>query len=224
MWFATAVPISYTVIPGKNANLQVRTAITRDIVTAVNSDTILYGSFGLYPSYVAGILNSVKEIHFYVLCSEKINFADYVKNVFSVKIALQVSYKLRLKIVTEHRFQLTFGGETIKISIETRQFPKVPPELIFAQSVLKKIHLSSPAYGIVCINKIVTYINNKVLTSKHNCVIERYNYDLELPKKLAVCTLYTQDCSMYRKKTYPFYILYCTKKCFEIPSAIVNYV
>ena len=68
MWFATAVPISYTVIPGKNANLQVRTAITRDIVTAVNSDTILYGSFGLYPSYVAGILNSVKEIHFHVFC------------------------------------------------------------------------------------------------------------------------------------------------------------
>jgi hypothetical protein len=43
-------------------------------------------------------------------------------------------------------------------------------------------------------------------------VFERYTYDLDLPKKLAGCTLYTQYCSMYRKKTYPFYILYCTMK------------
>jgi hypothetical protein len=29
------------------------------------------GCFGQYASYVAGILNSVKEINFYVLCNEK---------------------------------------------------------------------------------------------------------------------------------------------------------
>ena len=50
-----------------------------NIVTAVNSDKALCVSFGLYPSYTAGILNSVKEIHFYVLCSEKLNYADYVE-------------------------------------------------------------------------------------------------------------------------------------------------
>jgi len=85
----------------------------------------------------------------------------------------------------------------------------LPSELIFVQSVLKKIQLSSLSYGIVYINK--RDITNEVLTSKPDCVFERYTYDSDLPKKLAGCTLYTQYCSMYRKKTYPFYILYCTK-------------
>jgi len=35
------------------------------------------GSFGLYPSYAAGILNPVNEINFYVLCSDNINYAEY---------------------------------------------------------------------------------------------------------------------------------------------------
>jgi hypothetical protein len=35
-----------------------------DVVTAMNSNKILRLSFGLCPSFVAGILNSVKEIHF----------------------------------------------------------------------------------------------------------------------------------------------------------------
>jgi len=39
----------------------------------------------------------------------------------------------------EYRFQLTFGGETVTMAIEARQFPKISFELIFAQSVLKKI-------------------------------------------------------------------------------------
>ena len=104
-------------------------------------------------------------------------------------------------MVTEHRFQLTFGGETVKIYIEARQLPELPSELIFAQSVLKEIQLSSLAYGIVCINKHVTYITNKVLTSKPYCVFERYTYYSDLPKKLAAYTLYTQYSSMYRKKT-----------------------
>ena len=40
---------------------------------------VLCGSFVLYPSYVAGILNSGKEINFYVLFSEKLNYADHVE-------------------------------------------------------------------------------------------------------------------------------------------------
>ena len=44
-----------------------------DIVTAMNRDKVLCGSFVLDPSYVAGVLNSVKEIHFYVLGCEKLN-------------------------------------------------------------------------------------------------------------------------------------------------------
>ena len=47
--------------------------LVNDLVTTMNSYKVLYGCFGLYPSYVAGILNSVKEIHFYVLCSKKLH-------------------------------------------------------------------------------------------------------------------------------------------------------
>jgi len=54
--------------------------LVNDIITTVNSDEVLCGPFGLYPRYAAGILNSVKEINFYVLCSEKLNYADYVEN------------------------------------------------------------------------------------------------------------------------------------------------
>ena len=59
-----------------------------DIVTTINSDKVLCGSFGLYQSYVAGILNSVKEIHFYVLCSEKLNYGDCVEKCIDGKIAV----------------------------------------------------------------------------------------------------------------------------------------
>ena len=44
--------------------------LVNDIVTTMNSNNVLCASFGLFPSYVAGILNSVKEINFYVLCDK----------------------------------------------------------------------------------------------------------------------------------------------------------
>jgi len=72
-----------------------------------------------------------------------------------------------------------FGGETVTIWSEARQVPKLPSELIFAQSVLKTMRLSPLAYGTVCINKRVTYITNEVLTSKHECrfdVCYRFRY------------------------------------------------
>jgi len=53
--------------------------IVNDTVTTVNSDKVLCGSFVLYQSYVAGILNSGKEINFYVFFSEKLNYADHVE-------------------------------------------------------------------------------------------------------------------------------------------------
>jgi hypothetical protein len=45
----------------------------------MNSDTVLCGIFGLYPSYTAGILNSVKCIKFYVVCTENPNYGHYIK-------------------------------------------------------------------------------------------------------------------------------------------------
>jgi hypothetical protein len=45
--------------------------LVNDIVTTMNSNNVLCASFELFPSYVAGILNSVKEINFYALCSKR---------------------------------------------------------------------------------------------------------------------------------------------------------
>jgi len=131
----------------------------------MNSDKVLSGSFGLYPSYAAGFLNSVKEIHFYELCSENLIYADCVEQyIADKKCTFKLLREINVTLVMEHHFQLTFGGETVKISFEARQFPKLPSELIFAESVLKKKKLSSLAYGIVSVSKLVIYITNEVIT------------------------------------------------------------
>ena len=130
------------------------------------------------------------EIHFYVLCCETFNYADYVEKCIADKEStFKFPTNYDFKAVTEHHFQLTFGGETVTISFETRQFPKLPSEQIFGQNVLK-IKLSSLAFGIVCINKRVTYITNEVLTSKHVCVFERYTYDLDVTNAVWLHVVY----------------------------------
>jgi len=120
------------------------------------------------------------------------------------------------KVVTEHRFQLTFGGETVTIIIEARQFQRLPSELIFAR-VLKTMRLSSLTYGIVRINKRVTCITNEVLTSKHDCVFDLFAYELHLPQQLANCKLFAQSCSKQpRCDYYPRGTLYCTKQSHRV--------
>jgi len=148
--------------------------LVNDIFTTMNSDKVLCGSFGLYPSYAAGILNSVNEINFYLLCSEKLNHADYIDKCIAGK-----EYSATYKPHRQDEFRLSSSSETIALSFQARQFPKLPSELIFAQIVLMKICLSSLAFVIVCINKRVTYITNEVRTSRHDCVFERYSCDLE---------------------------------------------
>jgi len=101
--------------------------LVNDIITTMNSEKVLCGSFGLYPSYAAGNLNSVKEIHFYVLCSEKLNYADYIEKCIAGK-EHSVTYKPHRR----YEFLLSSSGETIALSFEARQFPKQPSELIFA--------------------------------------------------------------------------------------------
>jgi hypothetical protein len=104
----------------------------------VNNDKVLCGSFGLYTGYVAGILISAKEISFYVLCSEEINYSDYIEKYISWNMYIFMFLtKYNFEFVTEHHFQLTFGGETVTISFEARLFHILPSETIFAQSVLK---------------------------------------------------------------------------------------
>ena len=105
-----------------------------DIVTTMKSDKVLCGSLGLYPSYVADILNSVKNIHYYVLCSEIINYAGYFEK-FNAYKGYSVSYKPHRR----SEILLSSSSEPIALSFEARHFPKLPSELIFAQSPLKKI-------------------------------------------------------------------------------------
>ena len=45
--------------------------LVNDTVLALNNDNVLCGCFELYPCYVARILQSVKEIHFFALCTKK---------------------------------------------------------------------------------------------------------------------------------------------------------
>jgi len=157
-----------------------------------------------------------------VVCSEQLNFKNYIKKYIASQDCC-ISYKVH----TGCYFRLSSGGKTIAMSFETKIINGgLSSSFIFAQSVLKKIGLSL-AYGIVSINKRVTYITNEVLTSKHDCVFEIYTCNLDLPKRLAGCKLYTQRCSAYPQKSYLFYILYCTKNltaCLVTLIAIVNRV
>jgi hypothetical protein len=51
----------------------------KHIVTILNSDNVIYATFGLYPSYVAGILNTAKQIDVYVLYNKQINYTKYIQ-------------------------------------------------------------------------------------------------------------------------------------------------
>jgi hypothetical protein len=54
--------------------------LVNNIVTTMNSDNMICGYFGLFPSYNAGILNTVKEINFYVLCNKRrLQCASYLE-------------------------------------------------------------------------------------------------------------------------------------------------
>jgi hypothetical protein len=54
-------------------------------VAAMNGNKVLCGSFGLYPSFVAGILNSVKAMNFYILFNEDLFYAYYIEKCISGK-------------------------------------------------------------------------------------------------------------------------------------------
>ena len=56
-----------------------------NMITALNNNKILCGCFGMYPRFVAGILNTAKRIHFFVLCNEELNYEDYIENCISDK-------------------------------------------------------------------------------------------------------------------------------------------
>jgi hypothetical protein len=88
--------------------------------------------------YVAGILNSVTSITFYVLCSEMLNYLDCIK--------LCIVDKECTISCGGDIFQLKYNGEMIYISFETIIVREIlPSDLVFAYAVLKNIRLHSLA-------------------------------------------------------------------------------
>jgi hypothetical protein len=84
---------------------------------------------------VAGILNTAKRIHFFVLCNEELNCEDYIEKCIVTKSAVFVTSQIHYVVI------ISYQGGSISIYFETRLFPKLPSELVFAQRVLKKIQL-----------------------------------------------------------------------------------
>jgi hypothetical protein len=74
-------------------------SLDNNIVTRINRASVICGCFGLYPSYVAGILHSAETFHFYVLCNKRPNYTDIV-----LKSLLQ-SEKCRFQYRVFHDFR-----------------------------------------------------------------------------------------------------------------------
>jgi len=88
-----------------------------DIVMTMNSDKVMCGSLAVYLSYAAPILNSVKEIHFYVPCSEKLNYANYFEKYIAVKQRI-VTFRLH----TGDCFRLSSCSDTVALSLQKDDF------------------------------------------------------------------------------------------------------
>lgn len=111
-------------------------------------------------------------------------------------------------------FRLSSGGETVAVPFTARQFPKLPSELIFVQSVLKIMRLSSLASDIVCINKRVTYMTKQVLTSKHDCV---FDIDITFAWETSNSMSFTQSCSEHNLcDDFPVSTLFWTKRTHRV--------
>jgi hypothetical protein len=183
--------------------------LVSDIIEAMNNDTVLCGCFILYPNYVVVILTSVKSIDFYVVCSEKLNYAHDIQQC--------VADKKHTISDTGNNFLISYHNEIIYISFEVRIVHTVlPSTLTFAYNVLNKIRISSLAYGIVSVNKRVTYITSEVLTARHDCVVNLFAYNLQAPMQLAGCKMYNRYCNRRPNIRFPSRTLLCTKKSHRI--------
>ena len=195
--------------------------LVNDTVTTLNSDNLHCATFGLYPSYVAWILNSVKQINLHVLCNtHKLRWIYW-----KIYWGKECTFKLH----AEKSFLLTSGCDTVEITFEARPIHgRLPPGLIFALSALRRLRLSSLGYGVVCIKKRLTYIKNYVLTSRHECKFDMFALDLDTPRSLVNSKFYTRFCLKHPPYTYfpPEYcsVLKVLTVCLGKMSAYVNYV
>jgi hypothetical protein len=106
------------------------------IIETMNSDKIICGSFGIYPSYIAADLNRRPNINFYAACSEKIHFEDYIRKCMGGKECTISNFGDTFCIYVQER--------VIKVSFEQRVVSgKLLSERTFAYNILKKIGKSS---------------------------------------------------------------------------------
>jgi len=94
------------------------------------------------------------------MCSAiNINYAKYFKQCIAGKeCTFKLLTKHNFKLVRTINFQLLSGCDTVEITFEARLIHgQLPSKQIFAQSVLRRMFLSSLAYGVVCIKKRLTY-------------------------------------------------------------------
>jgi hypothetical protein len=141
----------------------------------------------LFPAYITGIINSVISITFYVLCSEKLIYLDFIKHCIADK---ECTITCGGDI-----FQLKYNGEIIYMLFETINVrEKLPSDRVFAYAVLKNIRLHSLAYGILCVSNRITYLSNETLIPKHDCVSNLLAYDLGVPRRLVNCKLRATYC------------------------------
>jgi hypothetical protein len=79
--------------------------------------------------------------------------------------------------------------------------------------VCEDLQLSSLAYGVVCINKRLTYITNDTLTSRHECILDMCAFDLNTPRRLAKCKADISFCDENPPiDIFPAAVLFCTKR------------
>jgi len=81
-----------------------------DIVAALKKHNTLCGSFGLYQSFVAGVLNSVEKINFCAVCDERFDYANYIEKVLQIKKVVFL-----ISRVQDANFRLSSESETIII-------------------------------------------------------------------------------------------------------------
>lgn len=108
---------------------------------------LLCGVFGIYRSFVAGLLNSGGEIHFCVLFNENLKYSDYILKCISDK-----QCTISFMSFERNYFELSSSGGTVVIQFEIRIMDGKPPSvLILAHDLIRNIRLSSLAYGILSI-------------------------------------------------------------------------
>ena len=134
------------------------------LFVTLNSERVIWAVFGLYPSYVAGILKNV-EINFYVLSNDYLTYADYIEKVTSSEQCI-----ISVSCEKDH-FTLSSGEETVLLKFETRIMEgNLPSVLTFTYDILRNFIFSPLAYAIVCIDGRINYITSEMLTSRHDCL------------------------------------------------------